>query len=147
MKKSIFEQLWNFEMKKNVLFLLPNYFKFSGLGIAVPSFLAMFFEVSGARQDFYLSITEHLTILGLLMFTLAKEKEEDERIRDLRYRAFAFAVVAILVIQVLLPFFIIMVAWLIGNHKFHFTGFDVYMFMLILLVAQASYFHKFKKEL
>jgi hypothetical protein len=137
----------NFERKKNVLFLFPNYFKIIGLCIAIPSFIALFFLVDIITGDFYISISEQLTVLGMLLFTLSKENEEDERIRDLRYRAFAFAVVVILVVQVLLPFFIIMVSLLVGNHKFHFTGLDVYMFMLILLVAQAAYFHKFKKEL
>lgn len=148
MKPSTFDKFWNFENKKNVLFLFPSYFKIISLSIAIPVFLALFFQFQLQYGAFYERVFKLLLILSLTIFTLSKEKQEDERMRDLRFRAFAFSVVILIVIQVVFPCIMLLFSLLRGNFNIRsFEPFDSYKLIFFLLLAQASYFHKFKKEL
>jgi hypothetical protein len=148
MGQSIFNQFWKFENKKNVLFLFPSYFKIIGLSIAVPALFALVFQFEIHSGQFHERVFKLLLILGTFVFTLSKEKYEDERTRDLRFRAFAFSVVLLIGIQVVFPSVMLLFSLTAGDfNPKSFEPFDSYKILFMLLVAQASYFHKFKKEL
>lgn len=75
------------------VYLLPNYFK--PIGITVIIFAAVIFvlqtqtQLLTSDQDFKIPVT--LLLIGLTLLNFSKEKVEDERIKFIRYRTWAYS--------------------------------------------------------
>ncbi|GAK94491.1 hypothetical protein JCM19298_64 [Nonlabens ulvanivorans] len=95
MKNSILKKLCEFDKKGLVFPLLPASILWIGIGVCTFSILTMTIVAAQAGDHalFFKELCMHFILVGLFMMTLAKDKHEDERIKRLRYRAFAFAFV------------------------------------------------------
>lgn len=97
--------------------LLPHYFKWIGIGLLFASiilgfdgFVRGFWDgVSGGEYnnftpvfpDFFSQIADFVTLMGLLVYILAKNKTEDEFAQKLRYES-AFIVLVLTIVVLLI---------------------------------------------
>ena len=78
---------------KRPVYLLPNYFKWIGTGILVIAVVVFIVQTQSqflsSDEDYGIPAT--LILAGLALINFAKEKIEDERIRKIRYRTWAYS--------------------------------------------------------
>src|SRR5690606_27278692 len=83
---------------KRKLYLLPNYFKRMGIAIIILASFTFILQTQtqflSADQDFEIPLT--LLLVGLTLVSFSKEKVEDERIRNIRYRTWAYSFYSII---------------------------------------------------
>ncbi|WP_438961379.1 hypothetical protein [Nonlabens sp.] len=150
MKSTVFKKFCEFEKKGGVFPLLPSFFLWIGLSICVISIVAMIFTATQSVKNpgFYKDFFMHLILIGLFMITLVKDKNEDERIKKLRYRAFAFAFVLGTFTFLLMPFAILIKDVLLNESVIEW-GRDQSFFFIIssYLFYYLMYFQIFKRQL
>ncbi|MCB0643667.1 MAG: hypothetical protein KDC44_18595, partial [Phaeodactylibacter sp.] len=74
--------------------LLPNRYKRIGLVILIAGFAGLFtFAYLGENFDWYKVISKNVILLGMLLVSVAREKDEDEYSQSLRARSYMWAFV------------------------------------------------------
>ena len=96
-------------MKEQQLKLLPNYFKKIGLAVAVGGMIFLFLPITGVvlggkLEGIFPSICIDLFLLGILIFSMSREKVEDEFIVLLRTKAITFVFLTAILAFVFTPF-------------------------------------------
>lgn len=148
MEKSFKQKLCDFDKKGLVFPLFPHRFKW--VSIAIILLTAIGFFVRTQLDLFPEFIWRHLfksfLLLGLLVFILCKEKQEDERIKNLRFRAFAFAFVFSMLMFILLPFVSFLKDWIQMQPTWEKEQNMFYIFSMMMFF-QIMYFYIFKRQL
>jgi len=148
MKKSMSKKFCEFERKGGVFPLLPVSFKFIGIGIAVLAIVAMIitYYLDSTHKIFFKDLFMHLILIGLFFICISRDKNEDERVKGLRYRAFAFAFVLGTGILMLLPFINLLLSGLFDQVlEWEFQSF--FFIMSSYLFYYLMYFQTFKRQL
>ena len=105
---------------------LPNNFKKVGIIVFLLSFPLIFLLKSlGLEKEISLKIVFTISVVAILLFILAKEKIEDERIEKVRLVSFASAFIFTIAYSVL-------AMWLVESFNFRtlvLTGLLVYIFV------------------
>ncbi len=84
----------SFTPVKRPVYLLPNYFKWVGAAVVISAVIVFIFQT---QYENLLSFDEDygvptmLLLGGLALVNFAQEKKEDERIRRIRYRTWAYS--------------------------------------------------------
>lgn len=83
---------------KRDVYLLPNSFKMVGVTVILLSVAVFILQTQGyfpdTEHDFRIAVT--LLLTGLAMINISKEKIEDERIKKIRYRTWAYSFYSII---------------------------------------------------
>ncbi|AGC75409.1 hypothetical protein LX97_00107 [Nonlabens dokdonensis] len=148
MKSSALKKFCEFERKGGVFPLLPVSFKWIGIGIAVLAILGLMLTAYKGGDDivFFKDLLMHMILIGLFILVLSRDKNEDERTNQLRYRAFAFAFVLGSAMLLLLPFIVIFRDGLRGKSlEWEFQSF--FFIMSSYLFYYLMYFKIFKRQL
>lgn len=148
MRQSILKKFCEFEKKGGVFPLLPSSFKLIGIAISVIAILGMIFTYyyGDDHRIFFKDLLMHTILIGLFLIVISRDKNEDERIKNLRYRAFAFAFVLGTGLLLLLPFINLMINGLFEEVlEWEFQSF--FFIMSSYLFYYLMYFQIFKKQL
>lgn len=92
-------------MSKILNFRLPNSFKYIGISIFVASFILMLIRLWFPEQkDILREIARKGLVVGLLLASLARDKEEDELTTLLRAQSYAIAFLIGVVYTLVMPY-------------------------------------------
>lgn len=149
MKKSLKQQLCDIDKKGMVFPLLPSSFKWIGILISILAIVIMFLVKYNEleQMELYKDIMMHIILIGLFVMVLAREKNEDERVQQLRYRAFAFSFVLITFILLLMPFISILLDGLTDKLPLEWEQQNFFFIMSYYLFFYLAYFQIFKRSL
>lgn len=129
--------------------LLPNYFKKIGIGLflfaiiltPLSHYLKSFeFYTIGNYKFAYHVVSSDILIIGLLLYSMAKEKIEDELISLIRLQSIAKAFVFGIIILIIIPF----IGCFVEGHIQEVEGQAIIFFTLLSYVHQ---FYSMKKNM
>jgi hypothetical protein len=150
MKNKILNTFCEYEKKGGVFPLLNFQFKWIGFSIAFAALIGLILvKTSTIEQvEFFKELSLQVILIGLFLIVLSKEKREDERIRKLRYRAFAFAFVLGTVVLLLAPFAAILLDAISGRLPLEWEQDQGFFFIMSsYLFYFIMYFQIFKRQL
>lgn len=148
MKSSVLKKFCEYEKKGGSSPLLPYQYRWVGLGICLIAIVGLLFismqEIE--PSSFYKDLSMHTVLIGLFLLVISRDKNEDERTKQLRYRAFAFSFVLGTVMLLILPFIVILKNSIIGKAlEWEFQSF--FFIMSSYLFYYLMYFQIFKRQL
>ena len=148
MKGSVLKKFCEYEKKGGSFPLLPYKYRWVSITVIVLSAIGYFtrFHLGLLHEDVWRHLFKSFMLLGLLAVIISKEKEEDERISNLRFRAFGFAFVFSLLMFILIPFFTLIKELIFSKVHFEIEQSVFYIFSMMMFF-QAMYFHIFKRQL
>ncbi len=135
-----------------VYLLLPNYFKKVGvtfivLGIVGALLVNQIFKVMDQLNELN-DIILYITLAGFALITFSREKFEDERFANLRYRFIKLALVVVTGLFIFLPLITQTVNYLFFTEVDLRNSWSSSFFLIgVLFIAQILYFNIFKKQL
>ncbi|MBQ0786516.1 MAG: hypothetical protein KBT69_03385 [Oceanihabitans sp.] len=132
---------------KFIKFRLPHTFFNIGIAIAALAIVAMFIRAFLIESDaeWLKSITKQVLLLGMLVMSISKDKEEDEMTIALRAQSYAIAFVVGVLYAIVLPYVEFGVSNMVhaGGESFKTLGdFQVLIFMLMI---QLMIYHNLKR--
>lgn len=148
MKGSVLKKFCEYEKKGGSFPLLPYKYRWVSITVIVLSAIGYFtrFHLGLLPEDVWRHLFKSFMLLGLLAVIISKEKEEDERISNLRFRAFGFAFVFSLLMFILIPFFTLIKELIFSKVHFEIEQSVFYIFSMMMFF-QAMYFQIFKRQL
>lgn len=123
---------------------LPNNFKKIGIGIAITSFCMLLINKFIIDSELVQFLSRHGLLIGILFISLAKEKIEDEFIKNLRMQSYGFAFLFCVAYSIFMPYldyFIDTIRGVSGELK----NSGDFMILWILLCIQVFYFEYLKQ--
>ncbi|TXE18533.1 hypothetical protein ES692_05690 [Psychroserpens burtonensis] len=147
MKKQNFIECERKGLEKLINFRLPHYFYTIGIAVLGTAIVMMFiraFVLEGDQEVLKVMLQRGL-LIGMLLMSIAKDKDEDEMVVKLRMQSYTYAFVAGVVYALIMPFVDYGVSNVVnsGGEEFHDIGdFQVLLFMLMI---QLLCFHTLKR--
>lgn len=129
--------------------IFPNYFKKIGIGFFLFALILTPLSHYGKWSEFYTIgnykfayhvVSFDILIIGLLLYSLAKEKTEDELISLIRLQSIAKAFVFGIIILIIIPF----IGYFVEGHIQQVEGQAIIFFILLSYVHQ---FYSMKKKM
>ena len=127
------------------IFQLPHSAKKVGVIIAVLAFALLFVNAFLMDKEIYRMVARYGLLIGLLIVSISKEAIEDERIKSLRMRSYAFAFVAGVAFSLVHPFVDAGVDLLIDPDSATVKEAGDFVILWLLLSIQVFSFHIFKR--
>ena len=125
-------------------FQLSNRFKKIGLFIAIGTFVLMVGRKFIDNSEWIRPILQGILLVGLLLTSLAKDKEEDEFIDSLRSQSYRLAFLLAIVYSLLQPLINYGVA-LLMNENNELKSFNYFQVLFFMLVVQLMFFWQLKR--
>jgi hypothetical protein len=147
MKKKNFIECERKGLEKLINFRLPHYFYSIGIAVLGAAIVMMFIRAFALEgdQEVLKVILQRGLLIGMLLMSTAKDKDEDEMVVKLRMQSYTYAFVAGVVYALIMPFVDYGVSNAVdsGGEEFHDIGdFQVLLFMLMI---QLLCFHTLKR--
>ena len=142
-KSSIDCEKKSFEKFKR--YQLANSFKKVGIILALFSFLFLFVNKYFFDSQVYRETLRYGMLLGMLLISISKEKEEDERITTLRMQSYTFAFIAGVILALIQPFINYGVDFVLGIEEAAFKDNGDFLILWVLLSVQVFSFEMLKK--
>jgi hypothetical protein len=125
---------------------LPANYKSIGIILSILLFVVFFLIRAFTEGDTLASdITSKLLLLSLLMISLSKEDQEDERIQSLRARSYSLAFIFGVIYAIFQPYINLGVAAIIRPEKAVFEELPLFVILWFMLVVQIALFHLLKR--
>lgn len=153
MKKTNKTTFWNATNEKYFFWLLPYHFKTIGLlvaSMALMAFVGINHVYTGIPRIALLNeMLYQIMVLAMLSWSFSKDREEDERIANLRFRSYGFAMGLLVLLFLLQPLIELVIEFLFTNDDYvpPLYNLKFYIFLIGFFVLQSVYFYKFKKDL
>ena len=134
-------------LERLINFRLPHYFYQIGLLVAGVSIVMMFvraFALEG-DQEVLKEVLRRALLVGMLLMSIARDKEEDEMIVKLRMQSYTYALVAGSIYALIMPFieYGVSNAFKPEGEEFHDIG--DFQLLLFMLMVQLLCFHTLKR--
>ncbi len=140
----------NLQKHQPHFWLLPNYFKKIGIGFVLFDYIILiplahywekfeFYRI-GNYKDAYYVVFFDIFIIGLLLYSMAKEKIEDELITLIRLQSIAKAFVFGIIVVIIIPF----IGCFVNGHIQEVKGQAIILFTLVSYIYQ---FYSMKKNM
>ena len=134
---------------KIVNFRLPNSFMTIGIAVVVISFVMMFVRRFGMEGDteWLKQLLKKIFVVGLLVMSLSKDKQEDEMTMMLRSQSYAIAFVIGVIFALVMPYVDFGVSNVIkpeGEALKDIGDFQVISFMLMIQLMFYHYLKRFR---
>jgi hypothetical protein len=124
---------------------LSNGYKKIGIGIAVFAFVSLILNKFSFDSETLRFIARHLMLIGVLIVSIAKDKQEDEFIKKLRLQSYFFAFVFSASYSIVMPYFDYFVDVIRGIDTAHLKDSGDFMVLWMLLIIQVFYFEYLKR--
>lgn len=125
---------------------LPNYFKKIGYVLFILSFLVLVTNQFIIQQLTITIMAKYGLLTGMLIYSVSKEKIEDELIIKLRMQSYTFAFVIAVVYTLIQPIVNYFFDFIIDDNKPNFENYGDFNILWFLLSIQLFYF-EFTKRL
>jgi hypothetical protein len=135
------------QMNKMLNFRLPNVYLIIGVAIVVLSIFMMFWRAFAMEGDteWLRTLTKKGLVVGMLLMSISKDKEEDELTVKLRMQSYALAFVIGVVYALVMPYVDYGVSNVVkpeGETLKNLGDFQVLVFMLMI---QLMFYHALKR--
>jgi hypothetical protein len=135
------------QMNKMLNFRLPNVYLIIGVAIVVLSIFMMFWRAFAMEGDteWLRTLTKKGLVVGMLLMSISKDKEEDELTVKLRMQSYALAFVIGVVYALVMPYVDYGVSNVVkpeGETLKNLGDFQVLVFMLMI---QLMFYHTLKR--
>jgi len=135
------------QLKKYENIGLPNAYKKIGLGIVIFGFLTLvvlrFIE---GEPEILRDLIKKSILVGLLIISISKDKEEDELTISLRHKSYVIAFVFTVIYAIIQPYITYGIAALIGKeNKESFIELGDFQVLFFMLIVQIMYYKLLKR--
>lgn len=125
---------------------LPNRYVKIGFTLTILSFLAIIGIKMAGGADSYRFIAKQLMLVGLLLVSISRDKEEDELIVKLRMQSYSFAFIVAIIYALWLPVLDYLIdAGMVGEQPTYDELGD-FMILWLLLSIQVFSFYALKRS-
>jgi len=131
-------------LEKMNKFQLKNQFKKIGYVIAIGAFVLMFGRKFIENTEWVRPILQGVLLVGLLVISLSKDKEEDEFIDTLRSQSYRLAFLLAIAYSLLQPLVNYAVAQLLIEND-EFKSFNYFQVLFFMLIVQLMFFWQLKR--
>ena len=144
------EKIMNCErnrLEKITNFRLPQYFYTVGMGIVGLSIVLMFvraFAMDGDTEWLKL-ILQRTLVVGLLLMSVARDKEEDELVVKLRAQSYTYAFIVGVFYALIMPYVEFGVSNVVHSGGEAFKDLGDFQVLLFMLMVQLLCFHTLKR--
>lgn len=134
-------------MQKWLNFRLPYRFLKLGGGIAIIAIIVMFFRAFAMEGDteWLKEITKKVLLVGLLMMSVSKDREEDEMTIALRMQSYALAFVVGVVYALVMPYIEYGVSNVVHGGGEAYKNLGDFQVLLFMLMIQLLFYHNLKR--
>jgi predicted Na+-dependent transporter len=128
-------------------FRLPYNFLKIGVAITLVSVAVMFFRAFMMEGDteWLKEITKKTLLIGMLMMSLSKDKEEDEMTIVLRMQSYAIAFVVGVVYALVMPYVEYGVSNVVNEGGEAYKDLGDFQVLLFMLMIQLMFYHNLKR--
>lgn len=131
-------------LEKMNKFQLNNRFKKVGYTIAIAVFVAMIGRKYIDNSEWIRPIFHSTLLIGLLIISLSKEKEEDEFIDSLRSQSYRIAFILVIIYALIQPYINYGVGLLFDKTE-EFKNLDYFNILFYMLIVQIMVFWQLKR--
>jgi hypothetical protein len=144
--------LWRLRNEKHFFFLLPYYGKTIGVLTSMAAIISMLLVnnilTEFERMALLNKIFYSFILLGLTMISFSKDKNEDERIANLRFRSLSFSLGLMMLLFIIEPLIIMLVDLFFTDLNYEKGIYDgLPIFIIAINIGHLIYFYLFKKDL
>jgi hypothetical protein len=130
-------------LEKLINFRLPHYFYKVGMLIVGLSIAAMFFRAFALEgdQEVLKEVLRKILLIGMLLMSVARDKDEDEMVVKLRMQSYTYAFVIGVIYALVMPYVDLLVSNVVhgGGEVYKDLGdFQVLIFMLLVQLMSFS---------
>jgi len=146
MKKEKICNYENQQLAKLSKFQLPNHYKKAGVGLIVFLILmAIAFMFTDSEPSWIKELIKPGLLLGLLLISISREKDEDEMIVQLRAQSYSLAFVIGVIDAFVQPYVNYGITFLAKPEK---ASLDMsqYQVLFFMLLVQIMFFYKLKRQ-
>lgn len=128
-------------------FRLPYNFLKIGVAIALVSVAIMFFRafVMEGDTEWLKAITKKTLLIGMLMMSLSRDKEEDEMTIALHMQSYAIAFVVGVVYALVMPYVEYGVSNVVNDGGEAYKDLGDFQVLLFMLMIQLMFYHNLKR--
>ncbi len=133
--------------KKIINFRLSSKFMSIGITIGAISIVMMFvraFALEG-NTDWLKLLLQKTLLIGMLVMSISRDKEEDEMIITLRSQSYAIAFVIGVVYALVMPYVEFGVDSVVKSNVSEFKNLGDFQVLLFMLMIQLLFFHNLKR--
>ena len=134
-------------MDKMINFRLPHaYFKL-GIAILFLSIVVMFWRAFGmdGETEWLRTLTKKAMVVGMLLMSISKDKEEDELTVKLRMQSYALAFVIGVIYALVMPYVDYGVSNVIKPASESFKDLGDFQVLVFMLMIQLMFYHTLKR--
>jgi len=134
-------------ISKMINFRLPQKFLTIGIAVAVISIIAMFVRAFALEGDteWLKELAKKGVLVGMLIMSLSKDKEEDEMIVSLRSQSYAFGFVVGVVYALVMPYVEFGVSNVVHSGGEAYKDLGDFQILIFMLLIQLMFFHTLKR--
>jgi len=132
---------------KLINYRLSSKFMYAGIAIGIVSIIMMFvrkFAIEG-DTDWLKLLLQKTLLVGLLIMSMSKDKQEDEMIVALRSQSYAIAFVVGVLYALIMPYVEFGVDSVIESNVSEFKNLGDFQVLLFMLMIQLLFFHNLKR--
>ena len=126
-------------------FQLPHRFKKIGWSVVLIAFLLMIAKKFVDEPSWVKPVLRNVFVLGMLIVSLAKEKIEDELIKNIRAQSFRLAFIFGVIYSIVLPYLDYGIEYLMDS-KTATLNFDYFQIIISMLLVQIAFFYSLKRS-
>lgn len=133
-------------LRKITNFRLPHTFWKVGLAVAAISILTMFFRafVLDGDTEWLKELSKKGLLIGMLLMSIARDKEEDELTIKLRMQSYAWAFVIGVIYALVMPYVEFGVSNVVHSGGEEFKNLGDFQVLLFMLMVQLMSYHTLK---
>lgn len=144
------QQLKMWDKNGGLFIMLPSKFKKAGMMVmfisAASFFFINYYELE--MKEVWIGIAGNFFLIGLLLIILSKEKNEDERITQLRLKSLSFSFVMTILNILIVPLILILFEFIIQSEQIVWNGnWSSFLTILSLQLYYLICFYRLKTDL
>lgn len=124
---------------------LPFSYKKIGFGLAIISLVMIIANKLFLQSDYLLMFVKYGLLIGMLIYSISKEKMEDELIINLRMQSYSFSFITAVVTLLAQPILNYASDMVKEDNKPNFESYEYFEILLILFCLQIFFFEFQKK--
>jgi len=132
---------------KIIHFRLPHSFFKIGIAIAILAIVAMFYRAFAIEDDTELlkGILRKVLLIGMLIMSISRDKEEDELTIKLRMMSYAWAFITGVIYALVLPYVEFGVDSLVNSGTEQLKDLGDFQLLIYMLMVQLMCYHTLKR--
>ncbi|WP_353778732.1 hypothetical protein [Winogradskyella sp. 3972H.M.0a.05] len=147
MNKESYMQREQRALQKLINFRLPRTFMTIGLLLAVVAVVFMFFRTTlfGEDSEIIKSSLQKVLLVGMLLMSISRDREEDEMTIQLRMQSYAWAFITGVIYALVMPYVEFGVSSVLNADNETFTNLGDFQVLVFMLLVQLMCYHTLKR--